>query len=193
MALGPPPLNIWPLGLLDLFQIKNGGEYPQTLGNQLQPEIDMLQWYAETNAEEYGLSRAAITANTGAQGLSWATTTPANKALFPADGEIWIVTQYDVRWTMAADDANSRLYIPGIMVAKGAAGTNRFVPAQTSFSTTAQASFSTIITAGQVSLLGPIFLRPGDSVGILHNGFVAGVGASLQYSGFIRYARCGVR
>lgn len=52
MALSPPPLNIQPQGLLDWFQIKNGGQNPQYLSNQLQPTFDLVQWYFATNAVE---------------------------------------------------------------------------------------------------------------------------------------------
>ena len=51
MAISPPPLNIQPQGLLDWFQIKNGGQNPQYLSNQLQPTYDLVDWYFSTNAE----------------------------------------------------------------------------------------------------------------------------------------------
>lgn len=42
---GAPPLNRQPLGLLDFFGIKNGGENPRTLGNVLLPMVDLAPLY----------------------------------------------------------------------------------------------------------------------------------------------------
>ena len=47
--LNNPPLNVQPQGLLDQFDLKNGGRYPQTLGTVLQPVIDLNTHYRETN------------------------------------------------------------------------------------------------------------------------------------------------
>lgn len=52
--LPPPPLNLQPEGLLDFFQIKNGGEYPQTLANYLMPTIEMRAHYEATNSQKSG-------------------------------------------------------------------------------------------------------------------------------------------
>lgn len=47
----PPPLNIQPTGLLSFLQIKNGGRYPQWLGEQLVPTWDLAKHYEATNAQ----------------------------------------------------------------------------------------------------------------------------------------------
>ena len=44
-----PPLNVQPQGLLDQYDLKNGGRYPQFLGTVLQPVIDLNEHYRQTN------------------------------------------------------------------------------------------------------------------------------------------------
>lgn len=52
MALGRPPLNVQPQGLLGFLQTKTGGKYPQTLNEDfVQPTWDLARHYVETNAE----------------------------------------------------------------------------------------------------------------------------------------------
>jgi hypothetical protein len=40
-------LQLLPSGLLGFFQLKNGGQYPQSLNPQLQPTLELLDWYTE--------------------------------------------------------------------------------------------------------------------------------------------------
>ena len=59
--LTPPVINRQPVGLLDFFGLKNGGQYPQQLATTLAPTIDLLRLY-EADVEEFisdGVSVAA--------------------------------------------------------------------------------------------------------------------------------------
>lgn len=58
--LPPPPLNVQPAGLLDFFQVKNGGEYPQILGTVLQPVLEMREHYFQTNGEYSDITGTAV-------------------------------------------------------------------------------------------------------------------------------------
>lgn len=52
----PPPINRLPLGLLSLLGIKNGGRYPQSLGQQLAPCFELLGWYLQSNSQSLSLN-----------------------------------------------------------------------------------------------------------------------------------------
>jgi hypothetical protein len=59
-SLPAPPIQVQPLGLLDFFQLKNGGEYPQTLGDVLSPTWDLRDHYLQTNAVISELTTIAL-------------------------------------------------------------------------------------------------------------------------------------
>lgn len=42
-------INRLPTGLLGFLGIKNGGEYPKTLGTELVPTINLAPWYLQAN------------------------------------------------------------------------------------------------------------------------------------------------
>lgn len=46
LGLTPPVMSKLPIGLLGFLGIKNGGQYPQTLGNVLLPQIELLDMIA---------------------------------------------------------------------------------------------------------------------------------------------------
>lgn len=48
----PPPLTTRPEGLLSMLGLQTNGSYPQHLAyDQLQPTLDLLNWYLESRAE----------------------------------------------------------------------------------------------------------------------------------------------
>lgn len=49
--LPPPPIQIFPSGLLGFFGIKNGGRNPQELAQLLSPTVELLPWYLATRRE----------------------------------------------------------------------------------------------------------------------------------------------
>lgn len=49
----PANLNRQPVGLLEFFAIKNGGEYPQQLSTTLQPTLDLEELYEATRIDAF--------------------------------------------------------------------------------------------------------------------------------------------
>jgi len=83
--LPPPPLTVRPQGLLDFLSIQAGGRYPQHLGENLQPTIDLLNWYIDAQAETVTSGNIAQT-SAGSANVGF--TVPA--------GEAWLVAGYSV-------------------------------------------------------------------------------------------------
>lgn len=85
-------LQVNPNGLLGLLQLKNRGQFPQRLDPNLQPTLELLDWYLQDNAAQVGESGLAIAA-------VGATVVPS--LLVPA-GEAWWVNDYVVSAQAAA-------------------------------------------------------------------------------------------
>lgn len=56
--LTPAVISKLPLGLLGFFGIKNGGQYPQTVGNVILPQLDMGEMLAANYHERLGTNIA---------------------------------------------------------------------------------------------------------------------------------------
>ncbi|HLC03594.1 MAG TPA: hypothetical protein VJK02_11200 [Anaerolineales bacterium] len=57
------PLQVIPTGLLGFLQLKNGGQFPQSLASEaLVPEIDLLRWYLSAEASQVVAGDQAINA-----------------------------------------------------------------------------------------------------------------------------------
>lgn len=53
----PPPLTTRPEGLLSMLGLQTNGSYPQHLAyKELQPSLDLLNWYLESRAEIQGVN-----------------------------------------------------------------------------------------------------------------------------------------
>lgn len=46
------PINRQPFGFLDFFGLKSLGKNPEVMNDQVQPTLDMREWYLRTNAEQ---------------------------------------------------------------------------------------------------------------------------------------------
>lgn len=46
------PINRQPFGFLDFFGLKSLGKNPEVMNDQVQPIVDMREWYLRTNAEQ---------------------------------------------------------------------------------------------------------------------------------------------
>src|SRR5262245_56996064 len=87
------PLQVLPTGLVGFLQLKNGGQFSQELSRDLIPELDLLNWYMQTNAE-------LITQSTS-PGV--ATNNPVTLAnLTVPQGEFWYVSSYIAQITAGA-------------------------------------------------------------------------------------------
>lgn len=111
MALPRPTVGRLPLGLLDFFQMKTMGEYPQHLGDSIMPTMDVLRWF-DPDADTGLYTGPAIVANavtTTAINLTSANWISAGGAFDFALGggdtrvpaaEVWIVLECAIRWDM---------------------------------------------------------------------------------------------
>jgi len=85
----PGVIQVLPSGLLGFLQLKNGGQFPQTLNAQLQPTFDLLEWYAQLNAETiFSVSQNAAV-NASSQSLSFPEFVVPN-------GQVWFLHEYIV-------------------------------------------------------------------------------------------------
>ena len=104
------PLGQLPRGLLDFFSIKSMGEYPQRLGNEVVPTMELFRWYADQAANTGVAVFSALgtlspfTANIGT--LDWTSGTGAfdfargaGNTVVPQN-ELWIVLEAATRWTI---------------------------------------------------------------------------------------------
>lgn len=98
--LTPPVISKLPLGLLGFFQIKNGGQYPQTLGGSINPTFEQLELLAANYHENLALT--AIPTVTGFIGATVVAT--ALPAVVPA-GELWYASSLSMHVTTGVGDS----------------------------------------------------------------------------------------
>ncbi len=91
MALTPAVLSKLPLGLLGFFGIKNGGQYPQTLGEVIVPQLDMLELLAANYCERIS---AAVAVN--AIGFAQAVEIGSGLNCIVPDAQVWYVPKYTI-------------------------------------------------------------------------------------------------
>src|SRR5262245_13062003 len=105
--LGPPPLNLVPWALLDFFGIKNGGRFPQYLGDVLSPCLEMFDWYLQTKGQLYSTVGTVVSANAGASSKNDITSvtgglTITNGQLDVPNNEWWILKRANIAITPSA-------------------------------------------------------------------------------------------
>jgi hypothetical protein len=98
--LTPAVLSKLPLGLLGFFGIKNGGQYPQTLGQTISPDIDVMDLLAVNYRELLAMSVTPA-------GLGF--TQQVNLSTALAGGvptnEVWLINAYSVNLFTGAGDS----------------------------------------------------------------------------------------
>jgi len=194
MPLPPPPLNVQPLGLLDAFSIKNGGEYPQHLSAQLQPVLDLVKWYDETNGVDYMMTSDGVFATQGNATIGFNSSTPADLPLVGGlvtvpNNEIWKLCDFSITYLIGAGAGSSMDAMPSLRIrqTQGSGFTFRVCP-QTAFG--ALASVAARILGGSVAMIGSTFLKPGDQPQYCVPGFTfGGGGASVTVLGQMRIRR----
>lgn len=92
------PIQLIPRGLLGFFQVKNNGVNPTDLPDELQPILEMRDWYFQSQPEALPVGSIALA--TGANGFSPFT---ANPLVVPSD-EFWFVLDYSVQASLGAGD-----------------------------------------------------------------------------------------
>lgn len=188
--LPSPPINLIPSGLLDFFGIKNGGEYPQSLSNQLQPVLEMMRWYVAANALEVGSVSPAfqLLAPEATTSKFITATQPTNicglvtplRCIVP-NNEFWYIDRWSVNWTINYSATPQSIRVVPVTTPAGGAPSIR-VPCTFGGYTTGIASAG-IHAAGHASMIDPILLRPGTELTLLNEGAIAdanGINANTQ-------------
>lgn len=163
------PLGQLPRGLLDFFAVKSMGEYPQRLGNEVSPVMDLTRWYAD-QAATTGVAHASALGTLGASAgqitsADWTASTGAfdfargGGATIVPQNEIWLVLEATSMWNIT--DAGGSADI-AIIVSQSNSDT------QTKFVLTDgpllgwNTGAAGITRAGQRCMTrGPMFLLPG--------------------------------
>jgi len=147
-----------PAGLLGFLGIKNGGQYPQRLATELLPTWDLSDQYSEYGAQ--------------LQGLNLQVTATGYIAYFtPPVGEVWRI--HDIGLTVQC--AVAELFLGSVARSQTAGGT--VVPITDHLSVAA--SSSGVVVVPRV----PMFLNPGDNLGVITYAFAGSSDGYLQ----IRY------
>jgi len=88
------PLNPKADGFLSLLGLKNQGRNPETLNLQLQPTVDLLEWYFQSRLENITATRTVPDASTSVANFG------ATSLVVP-DREWWWIENYTVRCVTA--------------------------------------------------------------------------------------------
>jgi hypothetical protein len=187
--LGPPPINVLPIGLLDFFGIKNGGRYPQELVDRLQGSFDLTQWYMEAQVENFTFSRQTFfVASASAGFVPIPVTTPTDLAdgtnLFVPSNQLWIVLPGSR--ILAGFSANAGQEIEVALIHRVNA-TDQFVWWPTTWSGR-RTSDAGIITNGVATLTQMVFVPPGAMITGYHYGALVPAG-DIDVGGTLRLVR----
>jgi hypothetical protein len=92
MALPRPVIQRSPAGLLALLGLKNGGQSPQTFGNELAPSFELSDWYLRLGFEQATQATFALPAAGYGGGFTYFNVNP----LTVPNGEWWFCHAYGV-------------------------------------------------------------------------------------------------
>jgi hypothetical protein len=189
-APSAPPLNIQPQGLLDFFGIKNGGDYPQTLSNWLQPQLEMLRWYVASNCVDIGSVSPAfqLLASEGTTSHQITATQPLNLSglvtagqLMVPQNEFWFLDYWSVNWSINASATPQAIRVVPVVTPSGGAPSIRIPCSFGGY--TEGVSTAGIHYAGHASMLEPFLARPGSTLALLNEGAIAsadGINVNMQ-------------
>jgi hypothetical protein len=167
-----PTIQVLPSGLLGFLQLKNGGQFPQRLGDTLQPTIELAEWYVQLNSET--LFSAVINAPVNAS--SSGNTFPE---LVVPNGQVWFVHEYIVGFGPSATGTATKC--AGVMnrISVNGPTTAAYVTDPLDIATVGQRVFARM---GQ-----RVILPPGSSMG-----FVIGpvITALIPVQGTATFSRC---
>lgn len=153
--LSPAVLSKLPLGLLGFFGIKNGGQYPQSLGTVISPTLEQLPILAANYHLNFAMSSTApIVGFTAATNLSTG---------FPSvvpSGELWYVSALSFRIFTGAGD--SITVTPQVRGQQASAPAGNTWDLATGPMTTQAASLNTLHPGSRSGF----WLAPGDTFGI---------------------------
>lgn len=184
-------LNKLPLGLLSFFDLKQGGRYPQQLGEHLAPVLEMFDWYVQTNIFTTQLSTSLspfIASDSGGATYGWTSATPnalpvAGGQVAVPNNEIWYVSLYSVSWTWnsiagGVMDASPMFQVPN--------SGSRHMASSRVGQTDSQAGGG---VAGRSCINAPFWLMPGCAPRYIINRQTVPGGGSVDFSGQIQLVR----
>jgi hypothetical protein len=181
------PLNRVPAGMLDFFGIKAGGWGPRELSQLLTPQLDLTDWYTQTNALDVSFTvTGSPFGNVGSSVIEIATTAPIDLctggALAVPQDEIWLVLEADLTWLINAQaGAVAQLALASGPLIVGPIVWHQMV---TGFTT----SDATINRRATSTLLYPWWALGGDVIRVQNMGILAGA-ASVGVTGHLRLVR----
>lgn len=108
------PVQLNPVGLLNLLQVKNLGKNPDTLIGEYQPTIEMLEWLMSTEIVGAGSTFTLVAPGSTA---TWFATVGPIKV---PDNEWWYVHSASAVLPMAAGDTFQGSLAVGIQIPQGA-------------------------------------------------------------------------
>lgn len=165
-GLTPPTINRIPIGLLDYFGLKSGGENPHSVDANISPSIDLLDWYTKPLQQVIFWNTAGMNAVGATSGLG----APGYDA-FDGTGvvrqdRLFIVTRISAAYTAVGAVTSARFSICGLRRADNSA------PAliQQVYQTGETHGTLTGMRGSVVYNGPPIWLRPRESIyGLLEN------------------------
>ena len=157
--LTPPVISKLPLGLLGFFGIKNGGQYPQTLGTSIAPTLEL----AELLAANYHSNLVYIAAPT-LVGFAQATSAIAGIPQAVPDNEIWYISSCSMHLTTGAGDAYNATPVVRGFQANGASAWYRVLAQSFTIGASTNIMYPCPFTEN-----GSRWLAPGDIFGFWGN------------------------
>lgn len=168
------PLNKIPGGLLDFFGIKSFGQNPQYLEARVQPTLDMLLWYAQTNATYFEVPTITLTvANQPGGTLEFPSSQPINYVtggtLRVPENEVWFVHEFLVK-TIYGNSGDFGEFWPAIH--EYGSAITRPQPCETSAPQNMVGAAAYTRTAW-ATMTRPIFVPPGATLCAYHGGYTS--------------------
>jgi hypothetical protein len=188
-----PPINQELQGFLDFLALRQMGQNPRFLQSEVQPILDLFDWYAQPQGTDVDLATLNLVA-ASAGALDAAPTTPplpavGNILTVPqgsqvagvVGSELWLVLEAAVVWQFAADAAQRGSF--GLKTGSGTG--NFFWPMQ---SNGFDAGVAGVTQAGFATLLHPVWIKPGATISYWSNGHQIGA-ANITLRGWLRLLR----
>lgn len=196
MALPRPTVGRLPLGLLDFFQMKTMGEYPQHLSDSISPVMDLMRWF-DPDADSGYTSPTAIVANASAANAlnltsaQWTSGTGAfDFALGGSDtrvpdNQLWIVLECTVSWSMNDPAGTADFFVSA---QQSTSNNTRFLVTDGPLQGFTTGAAAPPIRQGQRSATKPFVMGPGMLLVGGHGGLTVGAG-NVAWNVFVRIRR----
>jgi hypothetical protein len=168
------PLQVIPPGLLGFFQLKSAGVLPSLLSYEVQPSLEMRDWYFQARqldeVAQFGQAPTSIAITTGTGSGPQGFGLTGGPAKVPA-GQYWYVTEAQASVSVPAADS-----FRGAIFTNNPLGTNVLIRGP---------DFQDTVTArnrvDHVRSDHPFWLGPGDTFGIMLYDIVSVAGLTFFF------------